>query len=224
MTGLQSLRGGMSRSADRPGGKSAISAVTNARSEPPARRAATTRPRLRDIATEHNKAPSVIFSAHHPQEMPQRHTRSPRSRQGDRCSHQDTTETSEKGSEMTQPQAEVNKAIVRRLYDVFRTGDVAALGEVLAEDFINHNPQTTNGLTGAQALFSQVGSIDAEIHRMVCEGNLVAVHAHYTAPQSNAGMDFFKINNGKIVEHWDVLQDIPDATASGQDMFSELTN
>jgi predicted SnoaL-like aldol condensation-catalyzing enzyme len=37
-------------------------------------------------------------------------------------------------------------------------------------------------------------------------------------------MDFFKIGNGKIVEHWDVLQDIPDATASGQDMFSELTS
>lgn len=135
-----------------------------------------------------------------------------------------TQQTPEKGSEMTQPQAEMNKAIVRRLYDVFRTGDTAALGEVLAQDFINHNPQTTNGLTASQALFSQVGSIDAEIHRMVCEGNLVAVHAHYTTPQSNAGMDFFKIGNGKIVEHWDVLQDIPDATASGQDMFSELTS
>jgi len=117
----------------------------------------------------------------------------------------------------------VNKAIVRRLYSVFRTGDVAALGEVLAEDFINHNPQTTNGLAASQALFSQAGSIDAEIHRMICEGNLVAVHAHYTTPESNAGMDFFKIENGKIVEHWDVLQDIPDATASGQDMFSELS-
>jgi predicted SnoaL-like aldol condensation-catalyzing enzyme len=154
--------------------------------------------------------------------MPQRHTRS--LRQDDRRSRQGTAESSEKGSEMTQPQAEMNKAIVRRLYDVFRTGDVAALGEVLAQDFINHNPQTTNGLTASRALFSQVGSIDAEIYRMVCEGNLVAVHAHYTTPQSNAGMDFFKINNGKIVEHWDVLQDIPDATASGQDMFSELTS
>jgi hypothetical protein len=40
----------------------------NARSEPPARHAATTRSRLRDIAAEHNEAPSVIFSAHDPQE------------------------------------------------------------------------------------------------------------------------------------------------------------
>ncbi len=62
MTGLQSLRGRRHvRSGDRPGGEPAISAVTKARSEPPAR------PRLRDIAAEHN-APSVIFSAHDPQE------------------------------------------------------------------------------------------------------------------------------------------------------------
>jgi predicted SnoaL-like aldol condensation-catalyzing enzyme len=36
-------------------------------------------------------------------------------------------------------------------------------------------------------------------------------------------MDFFKIEHGKIVEHWDVVQEIPQATASGQDMFSELS-
>jgi predicted SnoaL-like aldol condensation-catalyzing enzyme len=83
---------------------------------------------------------------------------------------------------MTQHEAETNKAIVDRLYEAFRAGEGAALGEVLAEDFINHNPRTTNGLTASQALFSQVGSIDADIHRMICEGNLVAVHAHYKTP------------------------------------------
>ncbi len=124
---------------------------------------------------------------------------------------------------MTQHEAETNKAIVHRLYQAFRAGDVAALGEVLAEDVINHNPRTTNGLTASQALFSQVGSIDADICRMICEGNLVAVHAYYKTPQTNAGMDFFKIEHGKIVEHWDVVQEIPQATASGQDMFSELS-
>lgn len=124
---------------------------------------------------------------------------------------------------MTDPQLEQSRAIVNRLYEAFRSGDVAGLAEVLDEEFINHNPQTTNGLAASQELFRRVGTIDAEIYRMVCEGNLVAVHAHYSAPQRSAGMDFFKIANGKIVEHWDVVQDIPDQTVSGQDMFSELS-
>jgi len=36
-------------------------------------------------------------------------------------------------------------------------------------------------------------------------------------------MDFFKLKDGKIVEHWDALQAIPEKTASGQDMFSDLS-
>ena len=51
---------------------------------------------------------------------------------------------------MIQHEAETNKAIVHRLYQAFKAGDVAALGEVLAEDFINHNPRTTNGLTASR--------------------------------------------------------------------------
>jgi predicted SnoaL-like aldol condensation-catalyzing enzyme len=124
---------------------------------------------------------------------------------------------------MSNQQLDENRAIVQRLYQVFGAGDVAALAEVLAEDFINHNPQTTNGLSASQALFAQVGSIEADVHRIVCEGNLVAVHAYYRKPQRAAGMDFFKIENGRIVEHWDVVQEIPEQTASGQDMFSELS-
>ena len=51
-----------------------------------------------------------------------------------------------------------NKATVSRLYQVFRAGDVAALDGLLASDFINHNPQTTNGLEATKSLFAQVGA------------------------------------------------------------------
>lgn len=118
---------------------------------------------------------------------------------------------------------EDNKAIVRRLYAAFKAGDVAALDGLLAEDFINHNPQTTNGLEASKSLFAQIGSIDANVHRIIAEDGLVAVHAHYKTPAEGAGMDFFKIRGGKIIEHWDVVQDLPQRTASGQDMSSELS-
>jgi predicted SnoaL-like aldol condensation-catalyzing enzyme len=120
-------------------------------------------------------------------------------------------------------QNEGNKAIVRRLYAAFRTGDAAALDGLLAKDVINHNPQTTNGLDASKSLFAQIGSIDASVHRMIAEDGLVAVHAHYKTPAEGAGMDFFKIRDGKIVEYWDVVQDLSEHTASGQDMFSELS-
>lgn len=116
-----------------------------------------------------------------------------------------------------------NKATVSRLYEAFRAGDVAALDGLLASDFINHNPQTTNGLEATKSLFAQVGAIDADLHRMIADGDLVAVHAHYKTPAETAGMDFFKLRDGKIVEHWDVIQGLPEHTASGQDMFSELS-
>jgi predicted SnoaL-like aldol condensation-catalyzing enzyme len=116
-----------------------------------------------------------------------------------------------------------NKATVARLYQALRARDAAALDGLLARDFINHNPQTTNGLEASKALFAQVGAIDADLHRMVAEGDLVAVHAHYKTPAETAGMDFFKLRDGKIVEHWDVIQPLPEHTASGQDMFSELS-
>jgi predicted SnoaL-like aldol condensation-catalyzing enzyme len=129
-----------------------------------------------------------------------------------------------KGHEMTEHQAEANKAVVRRLYDVFRAGDAAALGEILTEEF--HQPQSADnewadGFPGfvlpgrshrrrdpPDDLRGQPGGRPRTLHN---------------APEQ-CRMDFFKIENGKIVEHWDVLQDIPDATASGQDMFSELSN
>jgi predicted SnoaL-like aldol condensation-catalyzing enzyme len=54
------------------------------------------------------------------------------------------------------------------------------------------------------------GPVEVDVHRVVAEGDLVA--------------DFWRFNDeGKMIEHWDVLQRVPDTTASGNDMFSQLT-
>jgi predicted SnoaL-like aldol condensation-catalyzing enzyme len=124
---------------------------------------------------------------------------------------------------MTHAQTSETKAVVARLYEAFNAGDTEALGELLADDMINHNPGMTNGRVVSQAALRQIGSMKVEVHRIIAEGDLVAVHAHYKTPTEGAGMDFFKVVDGRIVEHWDVRQDIPITTASGQDMFSELT-
>ena len=61
-----------------------------------------------------------------------------------------------------------------------------------------------------------------EFVRAVAEGNLVALHTHQIWPgnEEYVTMDFFRFdNNGKIVEHWDSMQQIPEFTANGNTMY-----
>jgi predicted SnoaL-like aldol condensation-catalyzing enzyme len=71
--------------------------------------------------------------------------------------------------------------------------------------------------------FASAGPVDVEVHRVLTDGDLVAVHSNYKT-WNMAGVDIFRVgDDGKIVEHWDVLQQVPETTASGNDMFSQLT-
>ncbi len=125
---------------------------------------------------------------------------------------------------------EKNKRVVHKLLDAMSTGDAPALAGILVKDFINHNPSASNGLEAAQALLAAVGPIETTLYRVIAEGDFVVTHAHfvYTHPMTkqvidNAAIDIWKVKDGKIVEHWDVLEAVPEKTTSGQDMFSELS-
>ena len=116
-----------------------------------------------------------------------------------------------------------NKRRVAELFDAFRAGDTSRFDDLIAADYRQHNPQAGDGLETVKALFEQLGPIDVDVHRVIAEGDLVAVHSHYKS-LNMAGVDIFKVGaDGLIVEHWDVLQPIPETTASGNDMFSELS-
>jgi predicted SnoaL-like aldol condensation-catalyzing enzyme len=61
-----------------------------------------------------------------------------------------------------------------------------------------------------------------DIKRIVADGDLVVVHSHLTLKPGDRGsavVDIFRLENGKIVEHWDVLQEVPEKSANTNTMF-----
>jgi predicted SnoaL-like aldol condensation-catalyzing enzyme len=119
---------------------------------------------------------------------------------------------------------ERNKQTVARLFDAFRAGDVDAFDDLIVEDYVQHNPQADNGLHAVKEFFRPVGPVDVEVYRVIAEGDLVAAHSHYKTFDS-AAVDIWRFNDqGKMIEHWDVLQQVAEQTASGNDMFSQLSS
>jgi len=117
-----------------------------------------------------------------------------------------------------------NKALVLdAMTSLFQRHDASAVARLYAEDYIQHNPDIPQGRDALQSL---VAGLSNEVHyepgMMIAEGDLVAIHGRIrgwgAAPQ--VVVDVFRIENGKLAEHWDVLQDeVVSATASGASMF-----
>lgn len=128
-----------------------------------------------------------------------------------------------------------NRAVVLRyMEEVVNQKNLDALDEVLAEDWIAHNAGEPNGREGLKqffaGMFEQFPEIHADVKRIVAEGDLVVVHSHYTASEADRGndwaldsgatADFFRLEDGVIVEHWDVVQrPIPEGSINGNTMF-----
>lgn len=130
-------------------------------------------------------------------------------------------------------QLEKNKALVVKFYEMafFELRGAEAAELYLSKDYIQHNPYTE---TGREAFINYVttfaqenpntcaGSTCSEIKRIIAEGDLVVLHVHGRLSESDRGraiVDIFRVENNKIVEHWDVIQDVPEVDLSGNTMF-----
>jgi predicted SnoaL-like aldol condensation-catalyzing enzyme len=116
-----------------------------------------------------------------------------------------------------------NKEIVERFYDAVRVGDVDRFDDLMVEDYQQHHPLIDNGRAAVKAFFRPVGPIETDVHRVIAEGDLVTAHVHYKS-LNLAAVDIFRINDdGQIVEHWDVSMEVPESTASGNDLFRQYS-
>jgi len=123
---------------------------------------------------------------------------------------------------------EANKRTVREFCDLaFNHKQPAeAANRYLGPTYRQHNPMAGDGsepfvafITGFVNTFPQ---LRVALKRLVAEGDLVAVHSHFVRNPGDRGvaaMDIFRLENGRIVEHWDVLQDVPEISANANTMF-----
>ena len=122
---------------------------------------------------------------------------------------------------------EDNKRIATEFYDAaINRKDFAAASQYLGSDYKQHNPTAADGAEGLRGFidFLKMRFPDqrGEIKRVIAEGDLVVLHVHSTRGDGTPGraiVDIFRVENGKVVEHWDVIQDIPAQVANQNGMF-----
>jgi predicted SnoaL-like aldol condensation-catalyzing enzyme len=92
--------------------------------------------------------------------------------------------------------------------------------------YIQHNPQAPDGFEAfvqfVEGFVEQFPEMSLEIKRAVAEGDMVVTHSLIkTSPEDRgtAAADFFRLEDGKVVEHWDVLQPVPESAANDHPMF-----
>jgi predicted SnoaL-like aldol condensation-catalyzing enzyme len=127
-----------------------------------------------------------------------------------------------------QSQIEKNKKIaVAFLTMIFNEHKVEEAFQLYSvPDYKQHNPFAATGAKAAIDFFGpylkQNPEVRTEIIRVIAEGDLVAIHNNPKANSKDRGravVDIFRIANGKVVEHWDAVQDIPEKSANSNTMF-----
>lgn len=122
---------------------------------------------------------------------------------------------------------EANKKAVLDFYDkALNQKDFDAASKHFGPHYIQHNPGAPDGIDGFKAFITQrkekFPNARSEIKRAFAEGDYVILHVHSVREPGERGVaiiDIFRLENGKIVEHWDVVQPVPEKTANNNGMF-----
>jgi predicted SnoaL-like aldol condensation-catalyzing enzyme len=123
--------------------------------------------------------------------------------------------------------AETNKKVVLDFYEKgLNQKDFEAAAQHFGSRYIQHNPNAPDGIDGFKAFIAlrkeKFPNARSEIKRVFAEGDFVILHVHGVREPGERGVaivDIFRLENGKIVEHWDVVQPIPEKPANGNGMF-----
>jgi predicted SnoaL-like aldol condensation-catalyzing enzyme len=123
---------------------------------------------------------------------------------------------------------EMNKAVVRAFYDlaVNQQQPEEAVAQYFGPSYRQHNPNIADGpeavIAFMRELVTTYPAVRMEFKRQVAEGDLVMIHSHLIHEPGDLGIavaDVYRLDQGKLVEHWDVLQEVPASSANSNTMF-----
>jgi predicted SnoaL-like aldol condensation-catalyzing enzyme len=125
------------------------------------------------------------------------------------------------------PQEEANKKVVLDLYEKgINQKDFEAAAKDLGPHYTQHNPRAADGAEGFKAfvnfLKAKLPNYHSDIKKVFADGDYVILHVHNVPAPGQRGaaiVDIFRLENGKVVEHWDVRQEIPEKSANNNTMF-----
>ena len=124
-------------------------------------------------------------------------------------------------------QEEANKKVVVEFYaKALNDKDFEAAAKHFGPHYIQHNPNAADGIEGFKKFIEyrreKFPNARSEIKRVLADGDMVILHVHGVREPGERGVaivDIFRLENGKIVEHWDVVQEIPEKAANSNGMF-----
>ena len=122
---------------------------------------------------------------------------------------------------------EANRKLVIEFYDtVFNKHEVEKGAAVIVDSYKQHNPMVPDGkkpfVDYFIGHFKENPQSKARIVRSATDGDLVYLHIHSTEKDGDRGraiVDIFRVTDGKITEHWDVIQPVPETAANNNTMF-----
>jgi predicted SnoaL-like aldol condensation-catalyzing enzyme len=130
-------------------------------------------------------------------------------------------------ADATTAQQEANRQTVLAFYEKgLNQKDADAALAYVGDRYTQHNPNAQDGPEGFRKFIAllreKFPNSHSEIKRSFVDGDYVVLHVHAVrepGTNGNAIVDIFKLENGKIVEHWDVVQPIPETSANNNTMF-----